>query len=1083
MNLKLMGNVQMGCAGGPDIVLANRKAAALLAYLAVDASQAHSREVLSALLWPALPEKDARNNLRVVWSHLQSQLGQAGLPEPALLSSRLDLQFNARGNIQVDVIEFDQLLRQCEAHAGHHTKRSLCPECHPRLLRAADLYRGEFLAGLVLDDCETFDEWQFMQRERLHLQAIDALTDIADFYEHAGQYDLAERFARRQLALDPLREQAHRQVMRALAQQGRRTEALAQFETCTRVLADTLGLEPDGETRALHGRIKSSATPAALPATGPDWVLRLPQLTTPFIGREDELNAIEARLFDGAYRLFTIVGAGGMGKTRLALQLAHHLGNRFAGGVCYVPLTPLQDASEIPVAVWRALGAQNERDDAMPATGASLWQQMLAALRHQHLLIIFDNFEHLLHAGRENPPAAVSHVLALLQHAPNVSIIVTSREQLNVQAEDVFQLSGLSWPKARSPAFIDPVAAGHFAAVRLFCERAHRANKLFKLQSDNVNAVLRVCQHIQGNPLGIELAATWLASMTCAELADALADSFDLLETTMQDVPAHHRSMRAVINQSWQMLAPAERMLLSRLSIFRDGFTPEAVKTIAEATPLTLIRLRRTSLLQMDGGGRYDLHELLRQFALEKLREHGDDAPANAPFGEDELRQRHSVYYLKWIASHEAALKGRQPRLALNSIRTELDNVREAWRWAVSHRRMAQTTAVLAGSVESLWCFYSLSGLYVEGEQAFAAVLREAGADDDSLSLQMHSSLASSEMVLRQGKLNEAARHARTALQLSQQLCDQRSEARSQLLLGWALRETGSLHDARKMLEQAQRSAQQAHDLGLEGDALRRLGNLLNDLGLHAQSDAVLQQAHRIEQALGNAVQEQTVLLNLGICQLLAGDLALARTYLEEAMRLMPQTGARATEARIENGLGFLEARLGQFERARAHHERALKIAQETGELVQESSALHNLCTVTRKNGQLDEAEWFGREALRTAVDCASSDHEMYAWLHLGYVWLAKGDLAHAQPAFARARDLADEMARTTMVIEATAGLAAVAHAQGKHAEALAHAEQAMAHTQQHGFADFDEPQEVQRVIDEVRAAERAHLINAQSSI
>ena len=613
LTLAFIGPPQITHTQRGEISLTNRKALALLAYLAVESAQRHSRESVLGLLWPDLPNTDARNNLRVTWSQLTAQLGQDDADEPYLLSNRLELQFNGRSNAWRDVAEFEQLLADCEAHP--HQTRSTCPECQDRLARAAALYRGEFLSGFSLNDCPDFDEWQFVQRERLHLQALAVLSDLAHYYERDGQHAEAERFARRQLELDPLRERAHRQIMRLLARQGQRAAALSQFEACKHILADELGVEPDAETRLLCQRIKAGETlAAALPTDRPmptsevdpsvqhRTKVNLPEMGTPFIGREEELRQIGERLGEGAYRLLSIVGPGGMGKTRLAVQLARNVAHRFKDGACFVSLTALQRANEIPSAVLGALGLEVAEGQPPPL---SLWQKTLATLRGMNVLLVLDNFEHLLNApDRHTQPdalSAVDTVLDVLQQAPGVHLIVTSREQLNLQVEDLFYLNGLPSPEAEKE--IDAASAGRYAAVRLFCDRAYRASKSFKLTSDNVSAVVRVCQRVQGNALGIELAATWMHSLTADELADQLEHCFELLETDMNDVQPQHRSMRAVFDYSWRMLVSAERNLLSQLGIFRGGFALASAAAIAGAAPITLTRLRYKSLIQTDGLG------------------------------------------------------------------------------------------------------------------------------------------------------------------------------------------------------------------------------------------------------------------------------------------------------------------------------------------------------------------------------------------------------------------------------------------------------------------------------------------------
>jgi DNA-binding SARP family transcriptional activator len=256
LQLHFLGPGRVVHAHRGDIEFRGRLLLALLAYLAVESDRAHSRETLMGLLWPELPEADARNNLRVTWSRLRARLGSSAGP-PFLTGTRFDLRFNPDCSHWLDVAEFQALIAAAEGHA--HEERQSCPDCCQKLGRAAELYRGAFLAGFYLDGCLAFEEWQFVQRERLHLQALDLLAELACCHEGRGELKTAERYARRQLELDPLREDTHRQLMRLLNSQGQRGAALAQYQACCRVLRDELGVEPDAETLLLYQQIKSGA--------------------------------------------------------------------------------------------------------------------------------------------------------------------------------------------------------------------------------------------------------------------------------------------------------------------------------------------------------------------------------------------------------------------------------------------------------------------------------------------------------------------------------------------------------------------------------------------------------------------------------------------------------------------------------------------------------------------------------------------------------------------------------------------------------------------------------------------------------
>ncbi|MEZ4731314.1 MAG: BTAD domain-containing putative transcriptional regulator [Caldilineaceae bacterium] len=512
VEVRLFGAGQIREAAGKVIAVRSRKELAALAYLLLEGHQPQSREVLQALFWPDFDTESARNNLRVILARLQALVGAGAEPAKWLHTNRTEVQRNPAVALWLDVAEFQRLIDSTQRHA--HASRGACAHCQPALQAAVALYTAEFLTGLALADCPAFEEWLFLQRERQHLLAVKAYQDLTTFAETQGELDAALTYVQRQIAIDPLRETAYRQQMVILARQGERNLALAAFERCRRIISNELGIDPEPETLLLHQQILSdqipplakptpiltakqpesplaSPTPASQqlssPAAHEGTPVRhnLPQTLTTFIGRETELAQLQERLGNGESRLLSLVGPGGIGKTRLALQVAGANQQLFPDGVFFVALAGVQEVAAIPATILGAMGA-DLAGSAAPTT------QLLQFLGRQKLLLVIDNLEHLIEG--------VDLLLAILQAAPAVTLLVTTREQLNCQVEDSFALNGLATPTQTSLA-----EAGHYAAVRLFCERAYRLNKNFKLTAENCPAVVTICQLVDGLPLAIEL--------------------------------------------------------------------------------------------------------------------------------------------------------------------------------------------------------------------------------------------------------------------------------------------------------------------------------------------------------------------------------------------------------------------------------------------------------------------------------------------------------------------------------------------------------------------------------------------------
>jgi len=337
----LLGQLQITHRRLGAITLTNRKAIGLLAYLLIESDHAHSREYLLGLLWPDLPTAAAQNNLRVTWAYLQKALGTSTSDEqPHLIGDRLALRFNPLSDHELDVARFRTLIEACRLH--QHSDQQDCLECAARLAEALGVVRGDFLDEFSLANSLQFDEWLLMQREHFHVQVTSALEQLAAFHEHVGQLAEAERAIRRLLENDPLNESAYRQLMRVLAQADQRSAALDVYETCRRVLATELGLAPTVETVTLAEQIRARA-----PFESRSTQTALPPVLTRFFGRQQESARLVDLLSRRTVRLVTLTGPGGVGKTRLAIEVAHRMAGVFAHDICFVELAGVADGNAV----------------------------------------------------------------------------------------------------------------------------------------------------------------------------------------------------------------------------------------------------------------------------------------------------------------------------------------------------------------------------------------------------------------------------------------------------------------------------------------------------------------------------------------------------------------------------------------------------------------------------------------------------------------------------------------------------------------------------------------------------------------
>jgi serine/threonine protein kinase len=437
----------------------------------------------------------------------------------------------------------------------------------------------------------------------------------------------------------------------------------------------------------------------------PDFLQRpkhnLPAQTTPFVGREAELSELAKLLDNPKIRLITIVAQGGMGKTRLALELAEQAltpdtsskgrgeTTKFENGVYFVELAPLSDAANIVSAIAEAVGYQFQAD------GRDQKQQILDFLGNKNLLLVMDNYEHLLEGA--------NLVTDILKAAPSVKILATSRQRLNQSGETLFNLEGMDFP-----AWETPEDALEYAAVKLFMQSAKRAKPDFEITADNMNAIARICKLVQGLPLGIVLAAAWVQMLAPDEIAAEIAQSIDFLASDMGDLPERQQSIRAVFDYSWDLISEDEKQVFMKLSVFRGGFTREAAEFVAGANLRILMSLMNKSLIRRDAdSGRYDIHELLRQYAAMKL----NVLPHENEMAYDKLCN----LFVDLLHKSWDTLRTSKQSTTLTMIDQEYDNIRTMWHYLIENLRFTK----IKQSIFPLWWYFYLRGRNEEALELF----------------------------------------------------------------------------------------------------------------------------------------------------------------------------------------------------------------------------------------------------------------------------------------------------------------------------------------------------------------------------
>lgn len=980
LKLGLLGPLQINVDNALTKKFESDKARALLAYLAVESNHPHRRDTLLGLLWPDCSEEVARHNFRQTLYNLRQAIGDPKANPPYLLITRDEVQFNTASDYSLDVEDFNALLESCDKHLPQCVEA--CPIHAERLEKALEIYRGAFLQEFFLADSAEFEEWAIRKREELHRRALESLTYVANYYEFSSEYGAAQRYALRQLELDPWREEAHRQLMRVFAVSGQRSAALAQYETCHRMLAKELGVEPSAETRALYEQIKHEEPEVQRkePRSALSWSApQLPVQTTPFVGREAELEQLAKLLSGPDCRLVTLVGPGGIGKTRLALELASSLRGQFAHGVLFVPLTAIKSPAFVLSAIATATGFVFEGSNDPKV-------QLLRFFRGKQVLLVLDNAEDLL---AEEPLECDKLELFtdILQEAPQVKILVTSRDQLNLRGEWIYEVGGLTLPES-----VQEDAFDRSSAVALFLQRARRARIGFAEQADEQEAIVHICQLVGGIPLAIELAAAWVRTLSCSEIAGEIERSLDFLAISLRDFPERHRSMRAVFDHSWRLLSDKEKHALSALAIFQGGFSREGAEFVAGANLPLLSSLISKSLVKRMPNGRYDLHELVRQYASAKL--------AQSPVELQATEERHSSYYMDFVASREKHLKSARQLETLREMGEEFENIRAAWRLAVIRRHLTSTQKQL----KAFWLYYEMRGGFKEAEAllGWAAQELEAGfAARGPLEKSLEVTRASIRahqgwFCLKLGKLEEA----RTLLEPSVAKLESLGaieELVYPIHFLWALEWVAGHHArARELVLQQLEMVSQLGDPWDIAVAQGTLGRMDYIIGEYVEALAVLTKASTAFQSLGDPGMLALSLCYLGPVQLELGMLTAAQDSLRRSVELTRTLNDRWNLAKSLSYLGVLEQARENFPEAVDMLKESLAMFEEMGAGHDTITTLNALGNVMLKQGPYAEAEEFFLKALSLAREARFLPEVLEALLGIGECRINKGELATA---------------------------------------------------------------------------------------
>ncbi len=710
---------------------------------------------------------------------------------------------------------------------------------------------------------------------------------------------------------------------------------LAQLED----VLDSMEESVEAPSESQKNRSQGSVTAATISS--------LPFTTNPFIGREEEMAGIATMLANPQYRLLTLVGPGGIGKSRLAFQVAQEVIGSFPDGVYFVPLNPVRSPEFIVLAVGNALGfAYTHKPEPR--------LQLLRYLRSKELLLILDDFDQLAEGA--------DIVTEILENAAGVKIVLTSRERLHLCIERVIEISGLSVPDES-----DDRSLHVSESVQLFHANARRVSSDFKLTPKESPFVVRICRLLCGVPLAIELASGWVRVLSCREIAEEMERDIGFLATTERDVPEHHRNIRTTFDLSWRLLEEEEKTALMKLSVFRGGFGRKAAEKVAGASLSILSRLVDKSLVQRDALGRYQIHRLLEQYLEEKLAESTQD--------EDRLQDLHAQCFAAFLDEREDSLRGEDQRSALDQIEEEIGNIHKGWKWAIDHGDLKK----IDRSIVTLSSFYQVRSWLEEGGRMLRDALTKIRAnpsheyssketditverlrarlglfdfflgrlDDARESLKQslavfetnkkHTDMAFTlwglaEVTRREGNYDESRRLCEQCLLLSREIADRWTEANVLATMGGTAAFLGEYDDANMLFQQSLSISRVHKYLRVIVKCLNGLGNVVYSQGDYLKAKEHYEEGLSVARAIGDMALIAILLGSVGNAAYVLGDYQMAKELYQERLEFAKGVGSDSGIARSLCLLGYVYQQLGEYENATKLLEDSVALSMGIGE-------------------------------------------------------------------------------------------------------------------------------------------------------
>jgi len=864
LEIKTLGGFSIGVDGHEIKTLNSHKAQALLVYLLIE-GRVQQRSVLAAIFWPESPQEEACRSLRVELSKLRKHIGDY------VDITRDTVSIVEFSKIQLDFAELQRKL------------------AYAKVDEALDIYKGEFLEGFSIKDSVQFEDWVRNKAALINNQLLEALQGALQDAIVNDDYFNADRYAREILQLDPINEEAHQQTILLYAITGNRPAALSHYQFYADILQNELNLKPSDETRKIYEKIMQGDTveKGALIRK-----IRLPAPQTSFIGREQEIQELIRLIRKPDCRLITIIGQGGIGKTRLSIEAARKCARYFSDGVFFVPVETCPSIDHLILAIAKSL--ELTIDVVINAVGTK--SQVFEFLFNRSCLLVLDSFEHLV--------SIAEFLVELLKFAPKVKLIVNSRESLSLKSEWIFHLEGLAYYSSGG-IFFD----GQPDAVKLFIARAQQSNsRAINFDDQQKSAVYQICEFVDGMPLGIEMAAAWSDLLQPSEIVQEIQKSLDFLTTNKQDIPEKHHSLRIIFDHTWQGLSEKDKLIFSKMAVFHGEFDLQAAQNILESDLSQLSRLIDRSLLKRNPSGHFFMHALAHQFASEKLTRQRNLF--------QETIDRFCHYYVELMSQQQEALLGAGMMRARDKIKPFLINFEAALLLACNKLQKIEFMKVLTASL----AFFTVYGWH-EGVlflQQLESTRRKFLCESNKQNIEIDEILLNLRLfqafwLVNLGNIEEAQRISNECLPILHN-----PEMRKPLSI--CLHNLGVVASFRGEVDESMRLLEEAVLLGRETDCifwptyLFWLGHAYFLKGEYEQGLATLEKSYEIYKRSDTLWGVAFAVSKMGLAEDSLGQHVKALRHQQEGLQTFKQLGYQSGTAYCYSRMSISAFFLGQFE-------------------------------------------------------------------------------------------------------------------------------------------------------------------------